>query len=1627
MLLSKQVRKSHFRKVHRSLTFLMGVLFATATHIPIIAQPSAMVMGQIPAPEKPTDVEDRQPTQAFDGVLAVFVGHKYSITSAVFSPDGRHILTASSDGTARLWDREGNQLAVFEGHKDSVNSAVFSPDGQQILTASFDKTARLWDREGNQLAVFVGHKYFVKSAMFSPDGQQILTSSHDPSPLTMDNSIDNPPRLWDREGNQLAVFKGHEDSVNSAVFSPDGQQILTASQDGTARLWDKEGNQLNIFEHGYDPVNSAVFSPNGQQILTASREAASLWDRNGSLLAVLNHEYFVDTAEFSSDGQHILTSSSDKTARLWDINGNQLAVLQHDYDIFSAVFSPDSHQILTITEIPHLWHENGNLLAVFQPWGRVRSAVFSPNGQHIFIVSDDGTARLWEVSSAKLVPTQQESVLSIFEKDVSERNAQIAFLPHKAGVRSAVFSSDNRFILTTGVDNYVSINEDKTARLWDRSGNLVAVLEHKAGVNSAVFSPDNQKILTASQDKTARLWDTDGNQLVVLQHENDVRSAEFSSDGQYILINSWDAARLWDTQGNQLAVLEHEDLVQSAEFSPDGQYILTIVLDNETARLWDTQGNQLAVLQHDHDIFSAEFSPDGRHILTTMWGEDKNVHLWDREGNLLAILQHKGSFLRTEFSPDGRYILTASNYRGEIEITRLWDTQGNLLAVLQHEDSVTSEQFSPNSQQILTTSHDGTIRLWDTQGNLLTIFQGNSFLASVKSVVFSPNGQQILTAIDRNVLLWDIQGNLLAILRGHDNKLYNAVFSPNGKQIFSSAGDQAARLWDVSVAIANQAKQLAALQTSEEVVYDYGFRDYDDFIARLGSRESTETVIPELEKNIKSFLEAGKPVRAASISLLIGNLQVQLGEFQKALDYYNQGLSLSRQAGALAEEATILNSLGKLYNDLADLKTAQKLYKEALSLFYKLNDKKGAATILNNIGNIDIALGKPQDALQSYKQALTISRAGAALAQEADALMAISSLYMASKDWETALNGYTQAFFISRHLNDFIKITTIIKQAGRIEAALGREDTAKEYYNQALALSRRLGSQKEEADILYNQAILNRQQNNLSAAKTEIEEAIEIIESLRTRVASKKLRQSYFASVQDYYALGIDILMQLHQQDISQGYDVLAFNYSERARARTLLELLTETNVDIRQGVDPQLLEQERSLQQQLNNLDEKWVELLSSQNTSEAEKNALEQERNTLLAKYEDIQTQIRATSPGYAAITQPKPLTLAEVKQEVLDSDTVLLQYSLGKERSYLWLVTQEEGITSYQLPSQEEIERRAKNLLNFTTQSNPKAFAQAVTPLSKVILDPVKDKLTKKRILIVADGVLQYIPFSALTLPEKQQPLITNYEIINLPSSSSLATIRNETQARKSAPKALAVLADPIFSADDKRLNNGETTLSQQPTSDLGLLALQRSLRSLEDGKFDPLPGTRQEAEAILKLVPEDTQKTSAFGFDANLSTATNPQLSQYRIVHFATHGILNTESPELSGVVLSLVDPKGNSINGFLRLHEIFNLNLPSDLVVISACETGLGKEIKGEGLVGLTRGFMYAGSPRVLVSLWKVDDKATAEIMTRFYRLMLEKKLPPAQALREAQLEMQTETEWKSPYYWAGFVLQGEWK
>ncbi|WP_254625655.1 CHAT domain-containing protein [Nostoc sp. TCL240-02] len=422
----------------------------------------------------------------------------------------------------------------------------------------------------------------------------------------------------------------------------------------------------------------------------------------------------------------------------------------------------------------------------------------------------------------------------------------------------------------------------------------------------------------------------------------------------------------------------------------------------------------------------------------------------------------------------------------------------------------------------------------------------------------------------------------------------------------------------------------------------------------------------------------------------------------------------------------------------------------------------------------------------------------------------------------------------------------------------------------------------------------------------------------------------------------------------------------------------------------------------------------------------ALEQETEVLLEQYKQVQVKIRATSPRYAALTQPQPLSLVQIQQQILDDKTLLLEYSLGEKRSYLWAVTNK-SIISYELPKRADIEATVQKFRQEITTPYLKC-SPSINVLSQQILAPVAQQLQKKRLMIVSDGALQYVPFSTLTTGSSinYEPLLLNHEIITLPSASTLAILRSEHKERKSAPKTLIVLADPIFNRDDERLR-GKIQLSGSsvPESNVENLALTRSAKE-SDINFERLRFTRQEAEQILSLVPISDRK-QAFDFTASRTTASSENLSQYRIIHFATHGILNSKHPELSGVVLSLFDDKGMPQNGFLRLHDIFNLNLQAELVVLSACKTGLGEEVKGEGLVGLTRGFMYAGSPRVVVSLWSVDDQATSELMKVFYKNMLQKGLKPAAALRTAQIEIWRTQKYAAPYYWAAFTLQGEWK
>jgi CHAT domain-containing protein len=453
-------------------------------------------------------------------------------------------------------------------------------------------------------------------------------------------------------------------------------------------------------------------------------------------------------------------------------------------------------------------------------------------------------------------------------------------------------------------------------------------------------------------------------------------------------------------------------------------------------------------------------------------------------------------------------------------------------------------------------------------------------------------------------------------------------------------------------------------------------------------------------------------------------------------------------------------------------------------------------------------------------------------------------------------------------------------------------------------------------------------------------------------------------------------------------------------------------------------------------------MRMLNRQHTEE-QAQAAAKEIETLTTEYDQVQARIRQTSPRYAALVEPSPLSVEAIQKRVVDQDTLLLEYALGEKKSFVWAITPD-SVKTFELPGRTAIEQQAKRFYQLLTerglsvpnetlaQRNQRLahadadYPQAAANLSRMLLAPLAAELKQKRLVIVAEGVLQYLPFSALPEPGSEgagHPLIIDHEIVTLPSASVLAVLREEFGNRKPASNTVAVFADPVFSPNDSRLNRGGRASVEDAAS---FADAQRSVSAAGLDSLVRLRFSRQEAEDIASLAG-DKRNLKALDFSAKRSMVTDARLADYRIVHFATHGLINNQHPDLSGIVLSLVDEQGRPQNGFLRLYDIYNLKLNADLVVLSACQTALGKEIKGEGLIGLTRGFMYAGAPRVVASLWRIDDRATADIMKRFYEAMLKDGRSPAAALRAAQISMVRDKRWQSPHFWAAFTLQGEWR
>jgi CHAT domain-containing protein len=801
-------------------------------------------------------------------------------------------------------------------------------------------------------------------------------------------------------------------------------------------------------------------------------------------------------------------------------------------------------------------------------------------------------------------------------------------------------------------------------------------------------------------------------------------------------------------------------------------------------------------------------------------------------------------------------------------------------------------------------------------------------------------------------------------------------------------------------------ERAAELQRTTGQKYELAYSLHNLSVARwlLGD---CATALTEAHQALDLRRDLRDQRREAYTLMAVAKDHLCLGDAQHALDTYSQVAPLWQELKDEANQAAVLNDRGLIFSYLGEWAQSDTAHQEALAIRTRLNDKAGLVESLTNLGLLQVAVGRYREAVSNCERALGIAREihyrrgeGYVLLNLAQALSGTGGRTQARAMLRDAVHIFSDEHHRPGEAWGWQLLSKIDRLDGDLNATATDLDTA-------LALSHEIGDRILESITLVDLARLYRDRREDKQALVYTDQAIARIEHSRASLLSPDLRAAWLSSKRDVYGLRIALSRDAEE----------AFMASEQAHARVLLDAIAESHGDVRRGIDPKML---TALHQVDAEIDARATMLArSSHSKSAAEEQRRELDRS--LARKVDLENRVRLNNPRYAALVLPSPAPVDEIRRHALDDDTALLEYYVGENRSYVWLLTRDR-LEKAELPGRAALEQQVRKLYSALTERNnhpPRETAPVrqarlqhaefdVTRISRALATTLLPSLTARRhysrVLVVRDGPLYLIPF-ALLLSGTPQP-----EIVYLPSASVLLATRREQQSPSKESLPALVIADPVFSSYDERVKAGKNT----PLASDGPELLNR------------LEWSRSEARKVAALAPGGKVEV-LLDFAANVDALRNAGLARYRVIHIASHALLDDERPALSGIVFSTVDEKGKPRESQLRLHEIYNLDLQARLVVLSACRTALGKEVRGEGMMGLSRGFMYAGAQSVLATLWSVDDYATAQFMSEFYRELWKAGRTPASALQVAQAAMKKQPRFRSPYYWAGYTLTGEWR
>lgn len=700
-----------------------------------------------------------------------------------------------------------------------------------------------------------------------------------------------------------------------------------------------------------------------------------------------------------------------------------------------------------------------------------------------------------------------------------------------------------------------------------------------------------------------------------------------------------------------------------------------------------------------------------------------------------------------------------------------------------------------------------------------------------------------------------------------------------------------------------------------------------------------------LEDALQGWRNQGSALGASQALTAMASIRVSYGDFAEARALYRRAAEEIGAQGDLRQRAMISSGSAVVLEKLGDPEAAKAEARRSLGLWTQLRNVYGQATTLTTLSLIHEALGDHRRARQDQGEALAIFR-------------------------------------VNRMENE-ATIGTL--NLGVLLVRQGYESQGIPLLDQALTEGRRLKLPEVEAIAFYGLARAWRGRN-LALAIRNAEAAINIMEAERSRAVRDDLKASYLEARSGCYELLVDLLIAKEPEKTPAKDIARAFEMVDLQKSRNLLDSLVVPKRRMR--ADEQAARQK--IQNDLAQI------LLKIENSKSSD--------GPLRDLHRDLDVALNSLSSFDASLAisltpaSPEPATLKSL-QKSLHSDSRLLVYHLGSRRSFLFVVTRDQ-VQVCSLPPEQEIERVALSLnrqLRGSQRPRERTKAKELADkLGTLILDPARDMLKATTLVVVADGALQLVPFSLLTLTsgvEGRSSVLDHHAVVSLPSASVLEALGAR---RKRTPA---------------------------PLGDLVIFATPKLLPGRRD-----LPDSQREVEAIENIVrPLKGIMIGKLAYEATKEVATSGLLRRFQVVHFATHAEIDDENPQLSRIVLTQVNRQGEPLDGYLSAYDIWSLEIPADMVVLSACETAQNRPQSGEGLLGLTQAFFHAGASSVLVSLWDVDDEATPDFMEQFYRGLYQNRLSPPEALRQAQLWMSHHPRWSSPYYWAGFELQGDWR